>query len=224
MSSPPVPRLRPPRHRVAPQARRWWTAQAFLLVSGPMLLTALALGLLSALFFAGALPWLAPLLLITLVAPALGYLFLMPRRRHAAHTWELGTYAVYAAGGWIWQWRRIAPLSQVQTVDTVRGPIQRRYGLATLTVTTASTAGDIRIAGLSEADAEELSRLIGRAAQEGLAAHEGRAAQEGRASRESRASREGGGTPEGGGTHDGRTGPAATVGGPRRDGSQEGAA
>jgi membrane protein YdbS with pleckstrin-like domain len=185
-----------------------------------MLLTALTLGLLSALFFAGALPWLAPLLLITLVAPALGYLLLMPRRRYAAHTWELGTYAVYAAGGWIWQWRRIAPLSQVQTVDTVRGPIQRRYGLATLTVTTASTAGDIKIAGLTEADAEELSRLIGRAA------HEGRAA------------REGGGTHEGSGTRGGRTapaaaaaaassataGPAAAVGGPRRDGSQEGAA
>lgn len=177
-----------------------------------MLLSALTLGLLSALFFAGALRWLAPLLLITLVAPALGYLLLMPRRRYAAHTWELGTYAVYAAGGWIWQWRRIAPLSQVQTVDTVRGPIQRRYGLATLTVTTASTAGDIKIAGLTEADAEELSRLIGRAA------HEGRAAR------------------EGGGTRDGRTAPAAAaassatadpaaaVGGPRRDGSQEGAA
>ncbi|MFF9870501.1 PH domain-containing protein [Streptomyces sp. NPDC013953] len=150
-----------------------------MLVSGPMLLTALTLVLLSALFFAGALPWLAPLLLLTLVAPALGYLLLMPRRRYAAHAWELGAYAVYGAGGWIWQWRRIAPLSQVQTVDTVRGPIQRRYGLATLTVTTASTAGDIRIAGLAEADAEELARLIGRAAQEGRAAHEGCTTHEG---------------------------------------------
>lgn len=135
-----------------------------------MLLAALALGLLSALFFAGALPWLGPLLLVTLVAPALGYLLLMPRSRYRTHAWELGTYAVYAADGWIWQRRRIAPLSQVQTVDTVRGPIQRWYGLTTLTVTTASTAGDIRIAGLSATDAEELSRRIGRAAHQARSA------------------------------------------------------
>ncbi|MEU4497681.1 PH domain-containing protein [Streptomyces sp. NPDC023998] len=160
-----APRLRPPRHQVDPRARRWWTVQALIVVSGPMLLTAFTLALLSALFFAGALPWLGPLLLVTLVLPALGYLTLMPRRRYAVHAWELGTHSVYAAGGWLWQKRRIAPLSRVQTVDTVRGPVQRRYGLATLTVTTASTAGDIKIAGLSDADAEELSRRIGEAAQ-----------------------------------------------------------
>ncbi|MGI5478907.1 PH domain-containing protein [Streptomyces lavendofoliae] len=163
MSSPVLPRLRPPRHRLHPAARRWWTAQALVSVSGPMLLAALALGLLSGLFFPGALPWLAPLLLVTLVAPSLGYLILMPRRRYVTHAWELGTHAVYAADGWIWRRRRITPLAQVQTVDTVRGPIQRRYGLTTLTVTTASTAGDVRIAGLSDADAEELARVIGRA-------------------------------------------------------------
>ncbi|MCX4820397.1 PH domain-containing protein [Streptomyces sp. NBC_01142] len=160
-----APRLRPPRHRVDPRARQWWTAQALVSVSGPMLLTALTLALLSALFFPGALPWLAPLLLVTLVVPALGYAALMPRGRYAVHAWELGTHSVYASGGWLWQKRRIAPLSRVQTVDTVRGPVQRRYGLATLIVTTASTAGNIKIAGLSDADAEELSRRIGEAAQ-----------------------------------------------------------
>ncbi|ARF58556.1 PH domain-containing protein [Streptomyces gilvosporeus] len=162
----PTPLLRPPRHRVDPRARRWWTMQALLAVSGPMLLTALVPAVLSALFFPGALPWLGPLLLVVLVLPALGYLVAMPRWRYAVHAWELGERAVYAAGGWIWQKRRIAPLSRVQTVDTVRGPLQRRYGLATVTVTTASTAGDITIAGLSDADAEELSRRIGEAAQD----------------------------------------------------------
>ncbi|MEV6397997.1 PH domain-containing protein [Streptomyces sp. NPDC051907] len=160
-----APRLRPPRHQVDPRARRWWTVQALLTVSGPMLLTAVTLAGLSALFFAGALPWLAPLLLVVLVAPALAYLTLMPRRRYAVHAWELGTHSVYAAGGWLWQQRRIAPLSRVQTVDTVRGPLQARYGLATLTVTTASTAGDVKISGIREADAEELARLIGEAAE-----------------------------------------------------------
>ncbi|NGN62645.1 PH domain-containing protein [Streptomyces sp. A7024] len=165
MPADPRPQLRPPRHRVDPKARRWWTVQALLVVSGPLLLVAAALLALSVLFFPGALPWLAPLVLVVLVLPSVGYLIAMPRWRYAVHAWELGEQAVYAASGWLWQQRRIAPLSRVQTVDAVRGPVQRRYGLATVTVTTASTAGDIKIAGLSDADAEELSRRISDAAQ-----------------------------------------------------------
>lgn len=170
MSVPPRPRLgaptlRAPLHSVDPRARRWWTTQALLMVSGPMLLTAAALLVLSLLFFPGPLPWLGPLLLVTLVLPGLGYAWAMPRWRYRTHAWELGERAVYAASGWLWRKRRIAPLSRVQTVDTVRGPLQQAFGLATVTVTTASTAGDVRIAGLSDADARELARRIGDAAQ-----------------------------------------------------------
>ncbi|MFD7920820.1 PH domain-containing protein [Streptomyces sp. NPDC059740] len=164
VSTPPT-RLRPPRHRVDPRARRWWTAQALLCLSGPLLLTALATAVLARLFFAGTLPWLLPLLAVVLVAPALVHLLAVPRMRYAVHGWEVGSEAVYAASGWWWRRRRIAPLSRVQTVDTVQGPLQRRFGLATVVVTTASTAGDVRIAGLSDAAAEELARRVGRAAQ-----------------------------------------------------------
>ncbi|WP_329494838.1 PH domain-containing protein [Kitasatospora herbaricolor] len=165
MPAEPAPTLRPPSHRVDRRARRWWTAQALLTVSGPMLLTALALGVLALLFFPGALRWLGPLLLGALVAPALVYAVAMPRGRYAVQAWELGAHAVHTAHGWLWQRARIAPLSKVQTVDTVRGPVQRRYGLATVIVTTASTAGSIRIAGLADADAEELARRITEAAR-----------------------------------------------------------
>ncbi|MEV0265159.1 PH domain-containing protein [Streptomyces sp. NPDC050617] len=157
--------LRPPRHRVDPRARRWWTLQALLTFSGPALLTAAALLASALLFFPGALPWLGPLLLVALVAPALGYLWVMPRWRYRVHAWEVGELAVYAAAGWYRRKRRIAPLSRVQTVDTVRGPLQQLFGLATVTVTTASTAGDVTIAGLRAADAEALADRVGAAAQ-----------------------------------------------------------
>ncbi|WP_214416266.1 PH domain-containing protein [Sphaerisporangium fuscum] len=158
------PRLRPPRHKADPLARRWWTAQALLTVTAPATLTGLALFVPALLFFPGALVWLGPPLAL-LVAPALAYALVMPSWRYKVHGWELGTLAVYAASGWFWQKRRIVPLSRVQTVDTVRGPLQRSYGLATVTVTTASTHGDVKIAGLSDADAEHLARRIGEAAQ-----------------------------------------------------------
>lgn len=157
--------LRPPRNRVDPRARRWWTMQALLAVSGPMLLTAVTLLVLSVLLFPGVLPWLVPLLLVVLVLPALGYLLAMPAWRYRVHAWEVGTAAVYTANGWFWQRRRIAPLSRVQTVDTLRGPLQRRYGLATVTVTTASTAGAVKISGLSEADARRMAELVSEAAR-----------------------------------------------------------
>src|SRR5688500_18866375 len=127
-------RLRPPRFKADPRARTWWTVQALVVFSGPALLTALALLVLSALFFPGALPWLAPLTALVLVLPGLAYLVAMPRLRYRAHAWELGTGAVYSASGWFWRKHRIAPLSRVQTVDTVRGPIQQAFGLATVTV------------------------------------------------------------------------------------------
>ncbi|MGA8114087.1 MAG: PH domain-containing protein [Actinocatenispora sp.] len=157
--------LRAPRHAVHERARRWWTVQALVVLSGPMLLTALTLLVLSVLFFPAALGWLGPLLLVTLILPAVLYLVAMPRWRYRVHAWELGDSSVYAASGWFWQRRRIAPMSRVQTVDTVRGPIQQAFGLATVVVTTASTAGDVTIAGLAEDDAEELARRIGAGAE-----------------------------------------------------------
>ncbi|GAA0474285.1 PH domain-containing protein [Streptomyces stramineus] len=161
----PQPGLRPPRFGVDPRARRWWTVQALVTVSGPMLIVAAALLVLSVLFFPGALPWLGPLLLLVLVLPAAGYLVAMPRVRLRVHAWEVGEFAVYAASGWFRQRHRIAPLSRVQTVDTTRGPIQQALGLATVTVTTASTAGAVKIAGLSDADARALAERIGDAAR-----------------------------------------------------------
>ncbi|MBC2878415.1 MULTISPECIES: PH domain-containing protein [Streptomyces] len=159
---PPVT-LRSPRHRVDPRARRWWAVQALLTVSGPLLLTAATLLVLSVLFFPGALPWLVPLLAVVLVAPALGYQFAMPAWRYRIHAWEVGETAVYTANGWFWQRSRIAPLSRVQTVDTSVGPLQRRYGLATVVVTTASTAGAVKIAGLAEDDARRMAEHVGHA-------------------------------------------------------------
>ncbi|MEU1310652.1 PH domain-containing protein [Streptomyces cinnamoneus] len=148
--------LRPPAHAVGLRARRWWTARAWLIASGP-LLTAGALLASCLLFFPGALPWLAPLTALVLALPALGYALAMPARRHRVHAWELGESAVRADSGWLWRRRRMVPLSRVRSAAVRRGPLQRRFGLATVTVGTGSAAGDLRIAGLDEDVARELA-------------------------------------------------------------------
>ena len=84
------------------------------------------------------------------------HLIVMPRWRYRVHRWEVTDDAVYTKSGWITQERRIAPISRVQTVDTQRGPLEQLFGLANVTVTTASAAGPLRIHGLDRATADAL--------------------------------------------------------------------
>lgn len=90
----------------------------------------------------------------------------MPQWRYRVHRWEISDDAVYTKTGWFTQERRIAPISRIQTVDTERGPIDRMLGLATVTVTTASSAGAVKITALDEqvADATvaRLTEIAGR--------------------------------------------------------------
>lgn len=143
-------RLRPPRHRVDARAVRWWTAQA-LVVSLPPIV---ALAVLAA-TLPPARPWLL-LGLVILVVPAVAYLAVVPRWRYWVHRWETTERAVYARSGWFWQQWRVAPMSRIQTVDSMRGPLERFFQLATVTVTTASSAGAIKIAGLDRELAADL--------------------------------------------------------------------
>jgi membrane protein YdbS with pleckstrin-like domain len=84
------------------------------------------------------------------------FVFVVPLWRYRVHRWEIGAQAVYTRTGWLVQERRIAPISRVQTVDTQRGPLDRLFGLANVTVTTASSAGAVRIIAL---DADVADRI-----------------------------------------------------------------
>lgn len=92
----------------------------------------------------------------------------VPLWRYRVHRWEISDTAVYTRSGWFTQERRIAPISRIQTVDTERGPIDRWLGLATVTVTTASSAGAVEITALDTATADAtVARLTEVAARDG---------------------------------------------------------
>lgn len=84
-------------------------------------------------------------------------LAVVPQWRYLVHRWEATDTAVYTQRGWWSRERRIAPMSRVQTVDFTQGPLARLLGLASVTVTTASAAGPLRIDGL---DADLALRLV----------------------------------------------------------------
>jgi len=100
--------------------------------------------------------WLHILIGVITVLGAVIAVSVVPLWRYRVHRWELGPQAVFTRTGWLVQESRIAPISRVQTVDTYRGPLDRLFGLATVTVSTASSAGAVRISALDVDVADHL--------------------------------------------------------------------
>jgi len=95
------------------------------------------------------------MLVLGLLAVA-AYVGIVPQWRYLVHRWEVTETAVYTQTGWWARERRIAPMSRIQTVDYAESPVARLFGLATVTVTTASAAGALQIAGLDKLRARQL--------------------------------------------------------------------
>jgi membrane protein YdbS with pleckstrin-like domain len=142
-------RLREPSQRVSPRARLMWLLAAAL--QGAVLLVVLVV--IGPVRDWVRLPW----WVLALVAVAVAaYVAVVPQWRYLVHRWETTDTAVYTQTGWWARERRIAPMSRIQTVDYVEGAIARLFGLASVTVTTASAAGALEIAGLDQGRARQL--------------------------------------------------------------------
>ncbi len=147
--------LRPPAHQVHPRAVRWWQLHALIALvalAGPQLVALLALG--------DAAPGWLPVTTAVTAVVAIGYGLVVPPILFRIHRWEVTDEAVYTLSGLLVREWRIAPISRVQTVDTERGPLQQLLQLASVTVTTASARGPVKIRGLAAADAAELARTL----------------------------------------------------------------
>jgi membrane protein YdbS with pleckstrin-like domain len=104
--------------------------------------------------------WLHAVAAAATVVGVVTFVMVAPVWRYRVHRWEIGPQAVYTRSGWLVQERRIAPISRVQTVDTHRGPLDRLFGLADVTVTTASSAGAVRIVALDSEVADRIAAQL----------------------------------------------------------------
>ncbi|YAL82793.1 PH domain-containing protein [Dermacoccaceae bacterium W4C1] len=143
--------LREPAHRVSAKARPYWAVQAaawwgFLAVGQGV----------SMLIWDDVALWRWGLLALT-IAVFIVDTFISPLVRYRVHRWEVTDTAVYTRSGWLSQELRIAPISRVQTIDSEQGLLMRLFGLSSVTVTTASSAGALAIEGL---DAAVAARLV----------------------------------------------------------------
>lgn len=142
--------LRAPVHQVSAKAVPYWTISA--LIGDAVLLAACVA---ARLLVPGAPDW-TTWLVVALALVAVVHVVVMPRIRYDVHRWEVTPIAVHTRSGWIGRETRIAPISRVQTVDSRQGALMRAFGLASLTVTTASAAGPITIDCLDAGTAREL--------------------------------------------------------------------
>ena len=144
-----APQLRDPRERVSPRARTMWVVGG---VFRAVVVTVLVVLGATVMNWYDLRWWMFVLLALFLVLSA----GVIPYWRYLVHRWEVTDTAVYTQTGWWSRERRIAPMSRIQTVDYVEGAIARMFGLATVTVTTASAAGALQIDGLDQARARQV--------------------------------------------------------------------
>lgn len=92
-----------------------------------------------------------------LVGAALVWAYQWPELRHRHLRYRVDESGVRIRRGVLWRKVVSIPTSRVQHTDVSQGPVQRRFGLATLTVYTAGTEGaSIGLEGLEQSVAERL--------------------------------------------------------------------
>ncbi len=122
-----------------------------------LFLCIIAVPLLIALFDSASSDWAWPATGVAIAAWALVlivWLVVLPPIRYARWRYQLSEDYLDIAKGIIWRKRFVIPFIRVQNTDTRQGPIQRAFGLASVTVATA--AGEHEIPGLAFEVAEQL--------------------------------------------------------------------
>jgi membrane protein YdbS with pleckstrin-like domain len=151
-----------PRERLDPEAVTVWRISSAI-TSAIVCLCAVGL------FFIAAntnLPlWVAAL--VGCVAVIFTYFFVEPLPKLLLYHWryEVSEHEIDIKHGILVVKRTLIPMVRVQHVDTKQGPILRRYGLATVTISTAARVHEIPALSLRDADAlrdriAELARVV----------------------------------------------------------------
>lgn len=101
------------------------------------------------------------LILIPVLLAALAFVLIFPGRRYRRWGYRLGADRLRIARGYLFHSDTVVPLGRVQHIDVHQGPIDGRFGLATLTVHTAGTHNaSVRLPGLRHEDALAMREAI----------------------------------------------------------------
>lgn len=92
---------------------------------------------------------------------ALAAVMLLPGRRYRSWGYSEGEEELAISRGMLVRVRTIVPFGRVQHIDVAQGPVERRFGLATLILHTAGTRGAaVPLPGLKQELAEAMRDRI----------------------------------------------------------------
>ena len=141
----------PPREHLDPRARTLWRLTG-LLQAIPVVLAGLAAGFVLIRFELVPTPIAVLLAAILFLIAALG-VWPYPDLLWRHWRYEIGEAEVDLQHGWLSVTRTLIPMARIQHVDTRRGPLQRRFGLASVVLYTAAGASEIPALADGVADA-----------------------------------------------------------------------
>jgi membrane protein YdbS with pleckstrin-like domain len=157
-----------PTQKLDPRVKGAWRVNDAIWLTLTELSVCLALGIPYVMLAAGSVQGVLGILLVASLvcyaAALVVFLAILPPIRYARWRFELSDDYLQIAKGIIWRTRYVIPFIRVQNTDTRQGPILRAFGLATVTVSTASDAHEIPGLAFEEAErmrdrAAELARL-----------------------------------------------------------------
>lgn len=129
-----------PKERIAADAIKAWKLYAILMALIPVAVT-IALFVLANVFTFSY--WYAFGLLAVTIIESIVTILIIPKIRWNRWRYQIYDQEIYIQNGILIVTRTLVPMIRVQHVDTKQGPILKRYGLASLTISTAATTHEI---------------------------------------------------------------------------------
>lgn len=145
-----------PEQMLDPRAMRQWVVEEIL---SWLVLVPVVVGIVTGAKFIFDFSWRWPILAaVGMLVLAVGFCLVNPRLRYRQWRYAIRESEVDLRFGIFTRTRQLVPIARVQHVDTRRGPLQRRYGLASVVLYTA--AGSVEIPALSVEVADEVRDRI----------------------------------------------------------------
>ncbi|MFP7255751.1 PH domain-containing protein [Terribacillus goriensis] len=137
-----------PRNKIAGNAKKVWRINASLY----MLLPVIAAGVLTFFWNTWSIPDAIIYIAWAIIAAGLiFFIWLLPALRWRRWRYEVFEQEIYIQSGIFIVTQTIVPMIRVQHVDTEQGPVLKKFGLATVSVSTAATTHNIPALALEEA-------------------------------------------------------------------------
>lgn len=97
----------------------------------------------------------------TVLVIAILFILRIPQRRYGARGYQIGADRLRVVRGLMFRSDTVVPFGRVQHIDVTQGPLERFFGIATLTVHTAGNHNaSVSLPGLGEELAREMREAI----------------------------------------------------------------